>query len=99
MSTHPASGFDLRLALDHGNHITSHGLGHVHKHKANRAAANYRYGVPNFHTALVKPAQYTGQGLDHCGLFEADVRRNGEHVQFDDAARDPDVLAVGAVVE
>ena len=29
---HTSSGFDLPFALNHSNHIASHGLGHVHKH-------------------------------------------------------------------
>ncbi len=99
MRAHAAGGFDLGFALDDGDNVASDGLGDVHEHEADGAAADYGDGVADFYAGFVKSAEHAGQRLDHSRLFKADVRRNDQHVQIDDAARDFDVFGVGAVVE
>ncbi len=89
----------LRVALHHRDHIAADGLGHLHKHQPDWPAADDGDGVADFDAGFMQSAQHAGQGLDHGRLFVAHIRRHGQHVGFNDAARDLDVLGVGAVVE
>ena len=90
---------DLRIALDHRNHVAADGFRHLHKHQADRPAANDRHGVADLDPGFMQAAQNAGQRLGHRGILEAHIRRHDEHIGFHNAARNPDVLGVGAIVE
>ena len=47
----------------------------------------------------MQPAQYAGQGFDHGRFFVGDISGNGEHVGFNNAARNANVFGVSAVIE
>ena len=96
---HVLGGFDLTVALDDGDHVAADGAGDLHEHEADGAAAEDGDGIADFDSGFMQSAQHAGQRLGHGGVFEADVRRNDQHVGFNDAARDANVFSVGTVVE
>jgi hypothetical protein len=96
---HAAGVSYLGLALDHGDHVATHGLRDVYEHKADRAASDNGDGVTDFNSGFVKTAQHAGQRFDHGSFFKTDVGRDNKRVQVDDAARDADVFGICAVVE
>ena len=96
---HALGGRHLRIALHHGNDIAAGGLGHLHKHQADGPAADDGDGVADFDSGLVQSAQHASQRLDHGGFFVGNVGGNRQHVGFNNAARNANVLGVGAVVE
>src|SRR6266446_2041084 len=99
MGAHPPRGFDLSFALHYGDYVTAHGLSYVDEHQTNRPSANHGHRVTNLYSALVQTAQHAGQRLDHGRFLKTDVRRNGEHVEVNDAPWNADVLGIGTVVE
>jgi hypothetical protein len=48
---------------------------------------------------MVQAAKDAGQRLGHRSLFDTDAWRDNQHVGIDDAARNPNVFGVSAVVE
>ena len=96
---HVLGGFDLAVALDHGDHVASDGAGDLNEHEADGASTEDGDGVADLDSSFVQSAQNAGQRLGHGGVFDADVGRNDQHVGFNDAAWNADVFGVGAVVE
>ena len=89
----------LGIALHHGNHIAADGLGHLHEHQADRASADHGDRVADLYAGFVQAAQHASQRLGHGCIFETNIRRNRQHVGFDDAPRNANVFRIGAVVE
>src|ERR1019366_3042732 len=85
VSSQAAGGTYLRLTLDHGDDVATRQLGHLHEHQAYWTGADDGHRVSNLQFGFVQTAQHAGQRLDHGGLFEADVLRDGQHVGFYDA--------------
>ncbi len=99
IGAHAPRGSYLRIALHHRNHIAAAQLRDLHEHQPDRPGADDGHRVADLHLGFVQPAQHAGQRLDHRGFFEAHVLRNGQHVGFNDAARNANVFGVSAVVE
>src|SRR5271157_3235094 len=99
MRTFFARQRDLRVALYDRNHVASDGFGHLHKHQADRSATNHGYGVADLHSRFMQAAEHTGEGFGHRGILEGYIRRDNEHIGFNNAPRYPDVLGVSAIVE
>src|SRR5579862_213034 len=96
---HVFGGFDLAVALDHGDDVASDGAGDLNEHEADGTAAENGDGVADFDSGFVQAAQDASQGLGHGGVFHADVGRDDQHVGFNDAARHANVFGVSTVVE
>ena len=90
---------DLLVALHHRDDIATDGASHLDEHESDGAAADDGHGVADLDTGLVQAAQHASQGLGHGGIFKGDVRRNDQHVGFDNAPRHADIFGVGTVVE
>ena len=94
-----ACGGNLRVALDNRNYVAAGQLGDLHEHQPDRAGADDGNRVADLHLGFVQTAQHAGQRLDHGSFFEAHVLGDGQHVGFNDAARDANVFGISAVVE
>ncbi len=75
MRAHVLGGHDLFVALDHRDHVAADGSRHLHKHQANRAAADDGDRVADLDAGFVQAAQNAGQRLGHGRVFEAHIRR------------------------
>ena len=99
MRAHVLGSFDLTVALDDGNYVATDGAGYLHEHEADGSAAENGDGIANLHAGFVQASKDAGQRFGHRSLFDTDVRRNDQHVGFDDAARNANVFGVSSVVE
>src|SRR6185369_2709965 len=93
------SAFDLGVAFDDGDNVATDELGDLHEHHPDGAATYHGDRVADLETGFVETAQDAGQGLDHRRFLIGHVRRNGEHVGFNDTLGDANVFGVGSVVE
>ena len=96
---HVLGGNDLLVALHQRDHIATDGASHLDEHESDGAAADDGHGVADLHAGFVQAAQHASQRLGHGGIFEGDVRRNDQHVGFNNAPRYADIFRVGTVIE
>src|SRR5579884_270285 len=99
IGSEPLSVFDLLVALDHRYYASAAQFRNLHEHKSNGTSSDYNDAVARLRMSLVQPVQDTRQRLAHRRSFEADVIRNPQHIDFNDAAGNFDVLGVGSVNE
>ena len=99
MRAHVLRGLNLTITLHHRNHVAANRLGNLHKHQSDGTASNDGNRVANLDTCLVKTTKHAGQGLNHRRFLVADVRRDRQHVDLDDAPRNSNVFRISPVVE
>src|SRR5262249_20646547 len=94
MSAHMLGGRDLLVAFHDGNHVAADSASDLDEHQSDGAAAENCHGVTDFHLGFMQSAKHTGERLSHGGIFEADIRRDDQHVGLNDAARHAYVFSV-----
>ena len=99
VGAHLAGSFDLSIAFHDRDNVAADGPGDLNEHQPDRPAAEDGDRVADLNSRFVQAAKHACEGLSHRSIFKADVRRNDQHIRFNNAARHTNVLRIGAVVE
>ena len=99
VSAHLLSGLDLAVTLYDGNYVASDGAGDLHKHQADGPTTQNCDRIADLDSGFVEAAKNAGQRFSHGCVFKCHIRRDDQHVGFDNAAWNANVFRVGTVVE
>ena len=89
----------LGIALHNRNHVAADRVRHLDKHQPNRTTADHGHRIADFDSGLVQTAQHTSQGFHHRRILVAHIVGDGQHIGFDNAARNANIFSIGAIVE
>jgi len=92
-------GIELRLALAEGYDSNATAGEDMDELEADGAAADNDGSIAGRDVDFVDAAEDTGERLNHCGFFEANMLGNFEQVLANDAVGDTNKFGVGAVIE